>query len=252
MPSSPDLRRLLKIVPDTVLVLGSGLGSADLGPERVRVSYADVPGFPKPRVPGHPGVLSLVGRTAVLRGRVHYYEGHSLAEVVEPILRLARLGARRLILTNAAGGIAPGLAPGDLMGIRDHLNLMGANPLRGGPHFTDLTRVYDPELLKRAARAARSLGFRLKTGVYAAVQGPSYETPAEVRMLRRLGADAVGMSTVPEAIAGAHAGMAVLALSLITNRAAGAGRPVSHAEVLERARRSGARTAELLRALLQG
>lgn len=246
------LRRTLRVLPDVAVVLGSGLGHADLGHETARIPYAKIPGFPRPRVPGHPGALSLIGRAAVLRGRVHYYEGRPLEEVVEPVRALARLGARTLILTNAAGGIAPGLRPGDLMGIADHLNLLGANPLRGAPTFMDLTRVYDAELLRRAEAEARRLGFRLKRGVYAAVPGPTYETPAEVRMLRRLGADAVGMSTVPEAIAGAHAGMKVLALSLITNRAAGAGRPVSHEEVLERARISGERSAALLRALLQG
>ncbi|HEX7900819.1 MAG TPA: purine-nucleoside phosphorylase [Planctomycetota bacterium] len=246
------LRRRLPVLPDTVVVLGSGLGEADLGRESARVPYARVPGFPRPRVPGHPGALSMVGRTAVLRGRIHYYEGHALEEVVEPVRTLARLGARTLILTNAAGGIAAGLKPGDLMGIVDHLNLMGANPLRGAPRFADLTEVYDVDLLRRAERVARGLGFRLKKGVYAAVAGPSYETPAEVRMLKRLGADAVGMSTVPEAIAAAHAGMKVLALSLIANRAAGAGRPVSHAEVLVRAKAAGARTAALLRGILRG
>jgi purine-nucleoside phosphorylase len=245
------LRRALPALPDTAVVLGSGLGGADLGPERARLPYARIPGFPRPRVPGHPGVLSLVGRAAVLRGRVHYYEGHPMEDVVAPVLALARLGVRRVILTNAAGGIADGLRPGDLMGIVDHLNLMGANPLRGAPAFADLTRVYDRDLLRRAEAVARRLGFRLKRGVYAAMGGPSYETPAEVRMLRRLGADAVGMSTVPEAIAASAAGLKVLALSLITNRAAGAGRPVSHAEVLARAGEAGARTAALLRGLLQ-
>lgn len=251
---SPErfLRRALRVLPDTAVVLGSGLGHADLGHESVRLRYRQIPGFPQPRVPGHPGTLSMVGRTAVLRGRIHYYEGHSLKEVVEPVRTLARLGVRTLILTNAAGGISAGLKPGDLMGIVDHLNLMGGNPLRGAPIFADLTRVYDPDLLRRAEAVARRQGFRLKRGVYAAVPGPSYETPAEVRMLKRLGADAVGMSTVPEAIAAAHAGMKVLALSLITNKAAGAGRPVSHDEVLERARTSGIRTAALLRGLLQG
>jgi len=250
-PAERYLRRALRVPPTTAVVLGSGLGQADLGPEAARIPYARIPGFLRPRVSGHPGALSMVGRTAVLRGRVHYYEGHPLEEVVEPIRTLARLGVRTLILTNAAGGIAAGLRPGDLMGIVDHLNLMGVNPLRGTTAFADLTRVYDRALLRRAEAVGKGLGFRLKKGVYAAMPGPSYETPAEVRMLRRLGADAVGMSTVPEAIAAAHEGMKVLAISLITNRAAGAGRPVSHEEVLERARRSGARTAALLRGLLR-
>jgi purine-nucleoside phosphorylase len=245
------LRRALRVLPTSAVVLGSGLGQADLGPETARVPYARIPGFFRTRVPGHPGALSMVGRTAVLRGRVHYYEGRSLKEVVEPVRTLARLGVRTLILTNAAGGIGAGLKPGDLMGIVDHLNLMGANPLRGAPAFADLTRVYDRDLLRRAEAVAKGLGFRLKKGVYAAMPGPSYETPAEVRMLKRLGADAVGMSTVPEAIAAAHAGMKVLAISLITNRAAGAGKPVSHDEVLARAKASAGRTAALLRGILR-
>ena len=247
-----SLRQVLRPPPHTAVVLGSGLGDLDLGPETLRIPYAKIAGFPRPRVPGHPGVLGLVGRTAVLRGRVHFYEGHAMEDVVAPVRLLARLGVKTLILTNAAGGIAPGLRPGDLLGVEDHLNLMGANPLRGSPAFVDLTRVYDRGLLRRAQGVARRLGFRLKRGVYAAMPGPSYETPAEVRMLRRLGADAVGMSTVPEAIAAAALGLRVLAISLITNRAAGAGRPVSHAEVLARGREAGARTAALLRGLLQG
>lgn len=251
-PGEKFLRRAFRVLPDSAVVLGSGLGHADLGHESARIPYAKIPGFPRPRVPGHPGALSLVGRCAVLRGRVHYYEGHAMDEVLAPVRLLARLGVRTLILTNAAGGIAPGLKPGDLMGIVDHLNLMGRNPLRGGPTFTDLSAVYDVELLRRAAAVARRLGFALKKGVYAAVPGPTYETPAEVRMLRRLGADAVGMSTVPEAIAGVQAGMRVLGISLITNKAATAGRRVSHDDVLQRAREAGGRAAALLRGLLQG
>ncbi len=246
------LRRSLPVLPQTAVVLGSGLGAADLGPESARIPYARIPGFPRPRVPGHPGALSIIGRTAVLRGRAHFYEGRSMEEVLAPVRTLLRLGVRTVILTNAAGGVAPGLRPGDLLGITDHLNLMGSNPLRGGPSFVDLTRVYDRDLLKRAEAVARRLGFRLKRGVYAAMPGPSYETPAEVRMLRRLGADAVGMSTVPEAIAAAEAGARVLGISLITNKAAGVGRPVSHEEVLDRAKEAGARTAALLRGVLQG
>lgn len=237
--------------PDRVVVLGSGLGQADLGPERVRIPYAKLPGFPRPSAAGHEGVLSMIGRTVVLRGRAHWYEGRTMEEITAPVRALARLGARTLILTNAAGGIAPGLRPGDLMAITDHLNLMGANPLRGSADFVDLSEVYDPALRRAAERAARTLGFRLKRGVYAAVSGPSYETPAEVRMLRRLGADAVGMSTVPEAVVGRAEGMRVLGLSLIANRAAGLSRaPLSHREVLAEGARSAARTARLLRLLM--
>jgi len=158
---------------------------------------------------------------------------------------------KAVVLTNAAGAVNRALRPGDLMAITDHLNLMGANPLRGAADFVDLTEVYDPALRTAAERAARSLGFRLKRGVYAAVSGPTYETPAEVRMLGRLGADAVGMSTVPEAIAGRAEGMRVLGLSLISNRAAGLARgPLSHREVLAQGARSAERTARLLRVLM--
>jgi purine-nucleoside phosphorylase len=219
------LRGLLPDLPRGVIVLGSGLGDLDLGPSACDVSYLKIPGFPRARVSGHPGRLSLVGRTAVLRGRAHYYEGHTMDEVVRPIRVMAALGATAVVLTNAAGALHRSLRPGDLMVVRDHLNLMGENPLRGGARFLDLTRVYDTKGLRG-----------LRTGVYAAMPGPTYETPAEVRMLRRLGADAVGMSTVPEAIAAREAGLRVIAISVITNLAAGlTPRALSHAEVLRTA-----------------
>ena len=241
------LRRRLPRAPETVVVLGSGLGDADLGPEDARIPYGRIPGFPATAVPGHPGALSVVGPTVLLRGRAHFYEGRTMEEVTRPVRALAALGARTLILTNASGGIHPALQPGSLLLVSDHLNLMGANPLRGGPHFADLSAVYDRPLRKRALAQARRLGLRIREGVYAAVSGPTYETPAEVRMLRRLGADAVGMSTVPEAVAGRAAGMRVLALSLVTNRAAG---DASHAGVLATAAASRDRLARLLRAIL--
>lgn len=234
------LKSRLSPAPRIAVVLGSGLGDLDLGRVDVDLPYARIPGFPRVRVAGHPGRLSLVGPAAILRGRVHYYEGHDLDEVVRPVRALAALGVKTVILTNAAGGLNPRLRPGDLMAITDHINLMGANPLRGGPSFVDMTGVYDVPKLRG-----------LKRGVYAAVPGPSYETPAEVRMLRRLGADAVGMSTVPEAIAARQAGLRVIGLSLITNVAAGAGKPVSHAEVLETARRARSRMASVLSSILQ-
>ena len=241
------LRRKLPRAPETVVVLGSGLGDADLGPEDARVPYGELPGFPATTVPGHPGALSAVGATALLRGRAHFYEGRSMDEVTLPVRALAALGARTLILTNAAGGIHPALQPGSLMLISDHLNLMGANPLRGGPRFVDLSAVYDRTLRTLALAQARKLNLRIREGVYAAVAGPTYETPAEVRMLRRLGADAVGMSTVPEAVAGRAAGMRVLALSLVTNRAAG---DASHAKVLATAAAARDRLSRLVRALI--
>jgi purine-nucleoside phosphorylase len=221
------LRRRLPSIPRLAIVLGSGMGDLDLGDSSVEIPYAKIPGFPRVRVAGHPGRLSLVGGAAILRGRVHYYEGPSMDEVVRPVRVLARLGVSRVVLTNAAGAVNRSLRPGDLMAITDHLNLMGANPLRGGPHFVDLTSVYD----------TTGLG-GLPRGVYAAMAGPSYETPAEIRMLRRLGADAVGMSTVPEAIAARHMGMNVLGISCITNMAAGVlPQPLDHNEVMATARR---------------
>jgi len=238
--SAAALQRLLQTPPRIAVVLGSGMGDLDLGPVSRDVPYSRIPGFPRVRVAGHPGRLSLIGPAAILRGRAHYYEGHSLDEVVRPVRVLARLGVRTLVLTNAAGGINPRLKPGDLMAITDHLNLMGANPLHGGPHFVDLTGIYE---------RVRIPG--LKRGVYAAMAGPTYETPAEVRMLRKLGADAVGMSTVPEAIAARQAGLRVIGISLITNAAAGLTRkPVSHAEVLETAARARSRLAAVLRRIL--
>lgn len=238
--AAAHLRRRLPSIPRVAVVLGSGMGDLDLGRSSVEIPYARIPGFPRVRVAGHPGRLSLVGRAAILRGRVHYYEGHSMDEVVRPVRVLARLGVSRLILTNAAGAVNRSLRPGDLMAITDHLNLMGVNPLRGGPRFVDLSSIYDAAGLRG-----------LKRGVYAAMAGPSYETPAEIRMLRRLGADAVGMSTVPEAIAAREAGLKVTAFSVITNAAAGTTKaPVSHADVLRTAARArGSMAAVLLRIL---
>lgn len=234
------LRRLLPALPRIAVVLGSGMGDLDLGRASVEIPYARIPGFPRARVAGHPGRLSLIGRVAVLRGRVHYYEGRSLEEVVLPVRVLARLGVERIVLTNAAGAVRTSLKPGDLMEITDHINLMGVNPLHGGAHFIDLTGLYEPSGVRG-----------LKKGVYAALAGPSYETAAEIRMLRLLGADAVGMSTVPEAIAARQAGMRVTAISVITNAAAGTTKaPVSHAEVLATAARARSKVAALLRKIL--
>ena len=225
------------------------MGDLDLGPVDVRVPYARIPGFPRPGVAGHAGELAGSGRVLLLRGRAHYYEGRSMDEVVRPVRVLARLGVRTLVVTNAAGAVNRAYRPGDLMLIRDHLNLMGAHPLRGGPRFVDLTDAYDPALRALARRG----GSRLREGVYAAMPGPSYETPAEIRMLRTLGADAVGMSTVPETIAAREAGLRVLGISLITNLGAGLSkRPVSHKEVLERAAGARGRMERLLREILAG
>jgi purine-nucleoside phosphorylase len=224
-------------------VLGSGLGAfADRLEEPVAIPFGEIPHFPTSNVEGHAGAL-VVGRAkgvpmAVLKGRVHFYEGHSLADVVFPVRLLGRLGVRTLILTNAAGAIDPTFRPGELMLIRDHINLLG-NPLVGanddelGPRFFDMSSAYDPELRRIAQGAAAAAGATLHEGVYVAMTGPSYETPAEIGMARTLGAHAVGMSTVPEVIAARHMGMRVLALSCLTNMAAGVSEePLDHSEVL--------------------
>jgi purine-nucleoside phosphorylase len=240
-------------------VLGSGLGAfADDIEDAEAIPYADVPGFARPTVEGHSGrlVLGRVGGVgvAVMQGRFHYYEGYALEEVTFPVRVLALLGVRSLVLTNAAGGLNNSLKQGSLMLISDHLNLIGANPLRGpndarfGARFPDMTEVYDRAYQETAIAEAHVLGVELRRGVYAALSGPTYETPAEIRMLRALGADAVGMSTVPEAIVARHAGLKILGISCITNLAAGVSeRPIEHAEVIE----TGERVREMFSALLR-
>ncbi|MEM7350889.1 MAG: purine-nucleoside phosphorylase [Acidobacteriota bacterium] len=233
--------------PRVGLILGSGLGTfADRFENRLAIDYSEIPHFPVSGVVGHAGRLVLGEAGGVecvaMQGRVHYYEGHDLWTVTFPARTLVRLGADKLIITNAAGGIASDLAVGRLMLIRDHLNLFGANPLRGyndtrlGPRFPDLSEAYAPELRALANRAAQSLGIDLAEGVYAGLAGPSYETPAEIEMLRRLGGDAVGMSTVPEVIVANHMSARVLGISCITNLAAGAGEELSHDDVTETAK----------------
>lgn len=220
------------VVPRLGMVLGSGLGAfADGVAGAVRIPYAQIPHLPAPKVSGHAGVLCLglvAGvPSACLQGRSHLYEGHSLDTVVFGVRLLARLGCEAVLLTNAAGGLRESFRPGTLMLISDHLNLTGRNPLVGpnesqlGTRFPDMTRAYDPRLAELAREAAAEVDVELSEGVYAALLGPCYETPAEIRMLRTLGADAVGMSTVPEVIALRHMGTRVSAISLVTNMAAG-------------------------------
>jgi len=240
------------------LVLGSGLGAfADDLDEAVALPYAEIPGFARSTVEGHAGrlVLGKVDGVAVaaMQGRFHYYEGYEWDEVTFPMRALGVLGVKALVLTNAAGGLNNSLKQGSLMLISDHLNLMGANPLRGanderfGPRFPDLSEVYDKEFQEIAIQEARAMGLELRRGIYAALSGPSYETPAEIRMLRALGADAVGMSTAPEAIVARHMGLKVLGISCITNMAAGVlDKPIDHAEVMETGARVREKFAELL------
>jgi purine-nucleoside phosphorylase len=241
--------RLRGAAPRVGMILGSGLGSfADTLAGARKISFADIPGFAASTVVGHAG--NLVHGTAhgvpvvAMQGRIHYYEGHDIAKVIFPARVLVALGCKTLIITNAAGGLDPAMSPGDLVVLRDHLNLLGVSPLRGpnddslGPRFPDMSEVYDRKLRAIAADAGKSIGLRLREGVYAALPGPSYETPAEIKMLRTLGADLVGMSTVPEAIAARHMGARVLGISCVTNLAAGiATHTLSHDEVTETAAR---------------
>ncbi|MFO0724647.1 MAG: purine-nucleoside phosphorylase [Myxococcota bacterium] len=251
-----------KFAPTAGVVLGSGLGSALRGLKvRRAVPYAEIPGFLPSSVEGHAGRL-LFGRLAgvdlvVMQGRVHLYEGHAPTDVVLPIRVLIGLGARTLVVTNAAGGANPSLLAGDLMLIKDHLNLTGKNPLVGkneatfGPRFPDMSEAYDLGLRRLAHEVAGTQGFSLREGVYAGLLGPSYETPAEVRMLHGLGADAVGMSTVLEVIAARHLGAKVLGISCISNQGAGiSASPLSHAEVQAAARGIEARLLALVTGVL--
>jgi purine-nucleoside phosphorylase len=256
------LRERITERPEVFLVLGSGLGGlADAISVGVSIPFQEVPGFPGAGVVGHEGRLisgELEGRPVLLQsGRFHYYEGYPSDLVVAPVRLAAALGARTMILSNAAGGIAPGLEPGSIMLLDDHLNLMARSPLEGPvqgeeARFPDMAAPYDPAHQARVLELARRLKIPLSRGVYAAVLGPSYETPAEVRFLERVGAQAVGMSTVPEAATAAALGLRVLGFSLITNRAAGlGGESLSHREVLEVGGESGGRLEVLLRAFLR-
>ncbi len=247
--------------PRLALILGSGLGEfAESLQESRAIPFSAIPHFPCSSVPGHSGnvVLGKVGGTPVvcLQGRVHSYEGHDLKTVTLPVRVLGMMGITRLIVTNAAGGINPRFSPGDLMMIRDHVSLFVPNPLAGpnepkfGPRFPDMSEAYSAQLRKAAVRCAKRLGFRLKEGVYVCVTGPSYESPAEIQMLKRLGADAVGMSTVPEVLVARHMGIECLGISNITNLAAGiSNSPLDHKEVLAAGDRVKSRFSSLLQAL---
>ena len=253
------VRARTDLVPRLGVILGSGLGGlADDLEDPVAIPFHELPGWPAATAPGHTGRL-LLGRidgtpVVMLQGRFHLYEGNAPGLVVQPVLLFHALGAETVVLTNAAGGVDPSFGPGTLMLIRDHLNLTGRSPLLGpnadelGPRFVDLTEVWDPALRERLRAAADAEGVELAEGVYVGLLGPSYETPAEVRMLRTLGADAVGMSTVLEAIAARWVGLRVCGVSLITNAGAGyTGEPLSHEEVLEAGAAAGPRLARVLR-----
>ena len=243
------IRRQTTFAPDMGLVLGSGLGGfADELDGAVVLPFSDIPGFPVPSVEGHAGALVLGTykgkRVAALRGRVHYYEGYTQQEITIPVRVMHRLGAKTLLLTNAAGGINLGFSQGALMLITDHINYSGQNPLMGpnlddfGPRFPDMSEIYTKTCREKLLAKAEEMGIELQQGVYMMYMGPSYETPAEIRAFRGMGADAVGMSTVPEAIIARHCGMQVIGISCITNMAAGVlDAPLNHNEVMETADR---------------
>jgi len=253
------IRTRVSIEPRIAVVLGSGLGGfADDFEEAVSIPYEEIPGFKQSTAQGHAGRL-VVGKVdtvplLAMQGRVHYYEGYTLEEVTFPIRTFKVLGIKTVILTNAAGGINVQLQQGTLMVLSDHLNLMGTNPLRGpnderfGLRFPDMSTVYSPELQELVVEEARAIGVEVRRGIYGALSGPSYETPAEILMLRNLGADAVGMSTVPEAIVARHMGLEVLGISCITNMAAGlSDEPIDHEEVMATGDRVRGTFTELLR-----
>ncbi|MDB4866643.1 MAG: purine-nucleoside phosphorylase [Cohnella sp.] len=256
------LKSQTSITPKIGLILGSGLGElAEQLEESVAVAYEDIPHFPVSTVEGHAGQLvfgRLEGKPVVaMQGRFHYYEGYSMQAVTYPVRVMKALGVELLIVTNACGGMNPTFQAGDLMIIRDHLNMTGANPLIGtnesslGPRFPDMSRAYTPELAEFVKRTAASLGIDVKEGVYAGISGPTYMTPAELKMLRLLGGDAVGMSTVPEVIVASHAGMKVIGISCVTDMAIGEElEPLTHEQVIEVANRTKPRFISLVRAIV--
>ena len=241
------IKARITAAPTIGLILGSGLGDfADGLENRVVIPFAEIPDFPQPTVEGHEGAFvigSCRGKTVVaLQGRIHYYEGYPQQVITIPVRVMALLGVKQIVLTNACGGVNLNFTPGDLMLISDHINYSGSNPLIGqnldqfGPRFPDLSNVYTKELRTKITKVAEENGIALRQGVYIMYSGPNYETPAEIRMFRMMGADAVGMSTVPEAIVAAHCGMDVVGISCITNMAAGVlPQKLNHQEVVETA-----------------
>lgn len=250
--------KILTRTPRAAIVLGSGLGGvADAIEDAIEIPYDEIPFFMRSTVEGHAGKLiagSLGGVDVIaMRGRFHFYEGYTMEEVTFPVRVFAVMGIKTLVLTNAAGGTASHLGPGSLMVITDHINMMGDNPLRGenetrfGPRFPDMTTVYTPEYIQIAHEMAREMGITLAEGVYLGLRGPSYETPAEVRLFTKFGGDALGMSTVPEAIVAHHCQINLLAISCITNVAAGMTKQeINHEEVMEVGGRAGRQLGELI------
>ena len=256
------IRAQVSIRPQIGLVLGSGLGDyADTLEDAVKIPYSQIPNFPVPSIPGHTGAL-VFGRkcgqeVVVMQGRIHYYEGLPQQQITLPIRVLAALGVKTVVLTNACGGVNLSFAPGDLMLISDHINFSGSNPLIGpnldafGPRFPDMSDLYTASLRAAIKEKAAAAGISLQEGVYAMYSGPNYETPAEIRAFRTLGADAVGMSTVPEALVAAHCGIPVVGISCITNMAAGVlPAKLNHAEVTETANRVAVKFRKLIDLIL--
>lgn len=258
------LKARAPFVPELAIVLGSGLGALADGAEAkagLSLPFTDLPGFPAPTVMGHGGRLvfcEFEGRKVVLQaGRFHFYEGHPMPLVVAPMRLYGRLGVKAVLLTNAAGALNPAFGVGDLMALTDHINFFGTNPLIGpnvepGPRFPDMTAIYDPDFRSHLQTCAQQSGQRLHEGVYLGLTGPSYETPAEIRAFRTLGADAVGMSTVPEAIVARHEGMRVAGISCLCNMAAGIlPQALTHQEVLEAGAAAAGRFETLVRAFVR-
>ncbi|MDI3546681.1 MAG: purine-nucleoside phosphorylase [Halanaerobiales bacterium] len=257
------IKQKIDLEPEVGLILGSGLGIlAEEIEDSIVIPYQEIPNFPVSTVEGHAGRL-VIGRlegkpVVAMQGRFHYYEGYSMQKLTLPVRVMKMLGVEKLLVTNAAGGVNRNFNPGDFMIITDHVNLMGDNPLRGqnleefGPRFPDMTEAYNHELIKLAERVGAEKGIMTRKGVYAALSGPSYETPAEIRFLASNGFDAVGMSTVPEVIVANHMGLDVLGISCITNMAAGIlARPLNHEEVMETAERVKPKFITLVRGILK-
>ncbi len=240
--------RIQDFQPEIGIILGSGLGDFADGLESIIIPYNDIPGFEKSNVQGHKGQLvfaQINGKKVVMmQGRYHFYEGYSMQTVTFPVKVMKKLGVKTLIITNAAGAVTPEFNPGDLMLITDHINFMGTNPLIGkndealGTRFPDMSEIYSKELIQKAEAIAQKLNINYQKGIYAATTGPSYETPSEIKMFRLLGANAVGMSTAPEAIVANYCGLKVLGISCLTNYAAGVSKaPLNHQEVIDTANR---------------
>ena len=251
------IKKNIHVDPKIAIILGSGLGQlVEEFENPASISYGDIPNFPVPAVDGHKGEVvagSLAGVSVLaFSGRVHYYEGYTTEEVCFPVRVMSGVGVETVIITNAAGAVNEAYSPGDIVIIADHINLMGDNPLRGTTHFIDMTEAYSHELRAVAHNVASDLGLKLDEGVYLVLSGPSFESPAEIRMMRIIGADLVGMSTIPEVIMANKLGMKVLGMSMVTNMAAGiTGRPLTHTEVIEATRKGADKFKRLVRGIVE-